>query len=131
MIARRLPAIVASARTQRRPFPFASYPGWPFTRRLLRNSAWPAAPGPCSESGQGRRSAGATPSVPRLGGRRGGGVLPELEQVVRRVDQPPLRATRRSAASQKAVAASVELRVGKDGLDHALAVAVELAAALR
>src|SRR3954451_800963 len=101
------------------------------SRRLLRNSAWPAAPGPCSESGQGRRSAGATPSVPRLGGRRGGGVLPELEQVVRRVDQPPLRATRRSAASQKAVAASVELRVGKDGLDHALAVAVELAAALR
>jgi hypothetical protein len=64
------------------------------------------------------------------GGHRGDGVPPELQQVVGGGDQAPLRAGRRSAAALEAVAAAVELRVGKDGLDHALALGVKAAAAV-
>src|SRR3954452_18192383 len=45
-------------------------------------------------------------------------------------DQPPFGADCASSSASEAVQAAVELRLGEDGLDHWLAVAVELAAAL-
>src|SRR6185436_1183705 len=64
------------------------------------------------------------------GGQRGGGVAPELQQVVRGGDQAPFRAGGGSAAALEAVAAAVELDVGKDRFDHALALGVKTAAAI-
>ena len=49
---------------------------------------------------------------------------------MRRGDQPPFRARGGAAATLEAIAAAVELGVGEDRLDHALAFGVELAAAV-
>src|SRR5829696_90984 len=73
--------------------------------------------------------AGGSPDL-ASGGQWCRGVLVELQQVVGGVDEPPFRPAGRSASSEESVAAAVELGVAEDGLDHALAPGVELAARL-
>ncbi|MEA2240671.1 MAG: hypothetical protein QOD24_227 [Solirubrobacteraceae bacterium] len=48
---------------------------------------------------------------------------------MRRCDQPPFGPDGGSSSASEAIDAAVELRVGEDGLDDCLALAVELAAA--
>src|SRR5918994_518240 len=62
-----------------------------------------------------------------LGGRER--VAVELEEVVGGGDQPPFGADGAASSSSEAVQAAVELHLGERGLDHRLALAVELAAA--
>jgi hypothetical protein len=57
-------------------------------------------------------------------------VAVELEQVVGGGDQAPFRADGGSASSVEAIDAAVVFRLAEDGLDHRLALAVELAAVL-
>src|SRR5439155_19172736 len=54
----------------------------------------------------------------------------KLEEVVGGGDQPPLGPDRASASSVEAGHAAVVFGLAEDGLDHRLAAAVELAAAL-
>src|SRR5918995_4106273 len=62
------------------------------------------------------------------GGREG--VAVELEEVVGGGDQSPFRADGAASSSSEAVQAAVELHLREHGLDHRLALAVELAAAI-
>src|SRR5215217_3189220 len=66
----------------------------------------------------------------RLGWHWRQGVAPELEEVVGGGDESPFGAGGVSAAAVEAVDAAVELRLAEDGLDHRLAFAVELGAAV-
>jgi hypothetical protein len=54
----------------------------------------------------------------------------ELEEVVRGRNEPPFGSDGRASSSSEPVDAAVELRLTEDGLDHRLALALKLAAAL-
>jgi hypothetical protein len=54
----------------------------------------------------------------------------ELEEVVRGRDERPFGSDGRASSSSEPVDAAVELRLTEDGLDHRLALALKLAAAL-
>src|SRR5215208_1482600 len=57
---------------------------------------------------------------------RGRAASPQLAEVVRGGDEPPFRATGRETSALEAVAATVDLGVREDRLDHRLAPAIEL-----
>src|SRR4051794_28925519 len=97
------------------------------TRRLLRKDPGGARGGRRLAGPRVGGTADAVGGGARLlsGGCRGGGVPPELQEVVRRGDQAPFRAGGGSAAALEAVAAAVELCVGGDRLDHAPALCGE------
>lgn len=67
---------------------------------------------------------------PRSACWRGQLVSVELQEVVSGCNQAPFRANGRPAPSFEAVDPAVRLDLGEDGLDHALAFGVELAADL-
>jgi hypothetical protein len=52
----------------------------------------------------------------------------QLEQVVRRRDEPPCRPACRSATALEASEVAVELQLAEDRLDRRLTLAIELAA---